>query len=69
MIFNKQIFENEVFVGFVTTTWHLDNLLAYVKMKKMKRGVLVVCSQNNIHDESKNRLSIEYIDRCGHVFS
>ena len=67
MIFNKQIFENEVFVGFVTTTWHLDNLLAYVKMKKMKRGVLVVCSQNNIHDESKNRLSIEYIDRCGPV--
>ena len=39
MIYNKQIFENEVFVVFVTTTWHLDNLLAYVKMKKMKKNL------------------------------
>jgi hypothetical protein len=36
------------FISFVVTSWHFDNLIAYLLLNNLRNGVVIVRPQDNI---------------------
>jgi hypothetical protein len=47
------------FISFVVTSWHFDNLIAYLLLNNLRNGVVIVRPQGNIKNKTKYRLSEE----------
>lgn len=67
--FNNSLSTQTHFIAFVITTWHFDNLMSYIIRNKLKGGILVVRPQSNITNNSKYRITKEYISSFNYEFA
>jgi|GEM_PF-3311373 len=56
------------FIGAVTSSWHFDNLIAFVKYKNLRKGVLILVPQSNMKDDSRYRISDSQVKQYGGLF-
>jgi hypothetical protein len=47
------------FISFIITSWHFDNLIAFLLSNNLKNGIVFVRPQSNIKNQTKYRLSKE----------
>jgi hypothetical protein len=45
------------FFAYIVSSWHLDNLIAYLLLSKLKGGVVIIRPQSNIKNETRFRLT------------
>jgi hypothetical protein len=45
------------FFAYIVTSWHLDNLIAYLLLSKLKGGVVIIRPQSNIKNDTRFRLT------------
>lgn len=56
------------FISFVISTWHFDNLIAYLNCNNITNGILIVAPQNDVKDSSKFRLHQENFEPYASFF-
>jgi hypothetical protein len=45
------------FFAFIVSSWHLDNLIAYLLLNKLKGGIVIIRPQSNIKDDTRFRIT------------
>lgn len=55
--FNSRADDYE-YISLVYTSWHLDNLNVFINEHKLSKGIIIICPQSNINNESRYRLNI-----------
>jgi hypothetical protein len=64
----QDIQDNIDFIGVISSSWHFDNLLAFILYKKLSRGILFVAPQSNIKNETKYRIKKQQIEKYNNYF-
>jgi len=57
------------FIAFVVSSWHLDNLIAFLRLNDLQEGIAIVQPMGDIQDDSKYRLSAENFKGYEKLFS
>jgi hypothetical protein len=57
------------FFAYIVSSWHLDNLIAYLLLNKLKGGVVIIQPQSNIKNDTRFRLTEDKFARYEYLFN